>query len=65
MNYWQAREYLASDLRNGLCPKTAEAMVDHIATCGNVNVAESAEYVARFFNDINRDIARRTSQKAK
>jgi|GEM_PF-6957147 len=65
MDYWSTKENLATDIRLGHCPKTAAGMVDHAVKDGGLNVAVAAEYVERFYSDINRTIARTLIKKAK
>ena len=65
MDYWSTKENLATDIRLGHCPKTAAGMVDHAVKDGGLNVAVAAEYVEKFFRDINRTIERNTQKKAK
>lgn len=55
--YYDARENLATDLRNGAVACVPEKLVEHVMTCASVPRPTAALWVERFVLDLRRRTA--------
>jgi hypothetical protein len=63
IDYWDARDRLAEDLRLGLVAQNPAAMVDRVAACTGAGRDAAAETVERFIRDLSRELGRHRLHK--
>jgi hypothetical protein len=61
--YFDFRDGLAEDLRNGLVGQTPAQVMARGLACAGVDTATAAEWTERFFEDLKRGLARRRGQR--
>jgi len=59
LEYFNFRDNLAGDIRAGLVQQSPEALMHRARTCSGVDVAQSAEWTERFWNDLKRGLERK------
>jgi hypothetical protein len=58
-SYWDFRDRLAGDIRQGACPQTAEGMTAHAAYRYGLEKSQAAEWTGRFLADLKTGLNKR------
>jgi hypothetical protein len=61
--YFNFRDALASDIRQGLIGQTVGQIVERARACSGLDPAQSAEWAERFFNDLKRGLDRKQGRR--
>jgi len=63
--YFDFRDNLASDIRNGLAGQTPETFMARARRCAGVDAAQAGEWTERFWSDLQRGLASNCSTRLK
>jgi len=61
--YFDFRDDLASDIRNGLAGQTPESFMARARRCAGVDGAQAGQWIERFFNDLKRGMAHKKAKR--